>query len=252
MSAKPRSRRPKLERTQPIRSWSALFDVPPRAPGADKRRGPKDGAASVNDVVSRSVDLGYRVIDEYIRQGQRTAQRINERSFGPEAVVNDFQEVGTRLAQYASDFASLWIEVMQLATVGGSARWPVPPRDSRPAPTPPDTPPPAAAEKAPSAGTAFDRVRVKIAVASTQLTEVDLDVRPEATARRLLVQALRPVQPEHPKLTDVTFEPAQGTEPATLRIRVPAGQPAGVYNALIIDADSSRPVGTLSLRVMPD
>jgi hypothetical protein len=206
----------------------------------------------VNDVVSRSVDLGYRVIDEYVRQGQRTAQRINDRSFGPEAVVNDFQEVGTRLAQYASDFASLWIEVMQVATVGGAPRWPAPPADGRQAPAAHDAPTPAPPEMVSPASAAFDRARVKIAVASTQLTEVDLDLRPEAAGRRLLVQALRAVQAEHPKLTDVTFEPAQGSEPATLRIRVPARQPAGVYNALIIDADSSRPVGTLSLRVIPD
>jgi len=249
MSAKERIRRPKLDRTQPIRSWSTLFDVPPRAPGADARRGARGAATSVNDVVSRSVDLGYRVIDEYIRQGQRTAQRINDRSFGTETVVNDFQEVGTRLAQYASDFAALWIEVMQMATVGGAPRWPA---GQRPESAPPDVAPPAAPDAVASPAAAYDRARVKIAVASAQLTEVDLDLRPEVTGRRLLVQALRAVHPDHPKLTDVLFEPAQGAEAATLRIRVPAGQPAGVYNALIIDADSSRPVGTLSLRVMPD
>ena len=254
MSAKERTRRPKLERTQPIRSWSTLFEVPPAPHDADSQRRPGGRAergTSVNDVVSRSVDLGYRVIDEYIRQGQRAAQRINDRSFGPDTLANDFQEVGTRLAQYASDFAALWLEVMQLATVGGTARWPVPPPDSRPAAPPRETPP-AAAEEVKPAASAFDHARMKIAVASTQLTEVDLDLRPDAAGRRLLVQTLRAVEAEKPRLTDVTIEEPKGNEPATLRIRVPASQPAGVYNGLIIDEETSRPVGTLSLRVAPE
>ena len=247
MSAKERTRRPKLDRTQPIRRWSTLFEAPPAAPGSDAPRG-----ASVNDVVSRSVDLGYRVIDEYIRQGQRAAQRINDRSFGPDTLTNDFQEVGTRLAQYASDFAALWIELMQLATVGGAARWPVPPPDSRPPATPRDTPPPPAAAAVKSPVNAGDHARVKIAVASAQLTEVDLDVRPEAVGRRLLIQALRPIEPGKPKLTDVTIDRPDGSEPPTLRIRVPPSQPAGVYNGLIIDEETSRPVGSLSLRVVAE
>ncbi len=58
------------------------------------------------------------------------------------------------------------------------------------------------------------------------------------------MQALRAVDPEKPRLTDVRFQRASGGEPARLRIRVPSGQPPGVYNGLIIDEQTSRPVGT--------
>src|SRR5437879_12006363 len=81
-----RIKRPPLERTKPVRNASTLFSPagPRRADGAGQR-GPEppqqDRAA--DDVVSRSVDQGYRVIDDYIRQGQKAAQRFDARSWSP-------------------------------------------------------------------------------------------------------------------------------------------------------------------------
>ncbi len=37
--------------------------------------------------------------------------------------------------------------------------------------------------------------------------------------------------------------------PLILRLVVPDDQPAGIYNGLVIDAASNRPVGTLSVRI---
>src|SRR5438128_27418 len=65
VSASDRIRRPPLDRTEPIRAWSSLF-----------------GAGPLNDVVTRSVELGYRVVDEYIRQGQKAAARFGSPSVG--------------------------------------------------------------------------------------------------------------------------------------------------------------------------
>ena len=84
MSTKDRVTRPEPERTHPVRSWSTLFGAPERDGGRD-------------DVVSRSVDLAYRVVDEYVRQGQKTAQRLSERSYAPEAMARDVQDLTTRL-----------------------------------------------------------------------------------------------------------------------------------------------------------
>src|SRR5205823_14082767 len=69
---KERIKRPKLERTEPIRSWSALLGVP----GAGGGDGRAPGSASLEGVVSRSVELGYRVVEDYLRQGQRVAAGI--------------------------------------------------------------------------------------------------------------------------------------------------------------------------------
>jgi len=228
MSTKDRVTRPEPERTHPVRSWSTLFGAPERDGGRD-------------DVVSRSVDLAYRVVDEYVRQGQKTAQRLSERSYAPEAMARDVQDLTTRMAQYASDFMGLWFELIDMATRGPGARPAAPQAE-------PAGPPPAAENGAAPAATSAG---VRLEVASAQPAEVHLDLRPEAASARLVVHALRAVDPEKPRLTDVVLVPATPNEPVRLRIRVPDDQPAGVYTGLLIDERTSQRVGTLSVRIVP-
>jgi len=252
MSSKERVKRPKLERTDPIRVWSTLFGIPPSdgrtagvKPGAAGRA---DGSASLQDVMSRSVELGYRVVDEYIRQGQQAAQRISERSYGPEVMTNDMQQFSVRMAQHASDLVGIWFEMVQLAA-GSAFRppsgfadgiWPSPAAAS-----PTRARPSAAPEGA-------DHTSVKIAVASVRPTEVSLDLRPHAAERPLVVHALRAVDPDKPRLSEVSFDGGSAAAPATLRISVPADHPPGIYNGLIIDPESSRPVGSVSVRILAE
>jgi hypothetical protein len=59
------------------------------------------------------------------------------------------------------------------------------------------------------------------------------------------------VDPEKPRLTDVSFHPATDDEPARLRVSVPEATPPGVYSGLIIDEETSRPVGMLSVTIGP-
>ena len=203
----------------------------------------------MNDVISRSVDLGYRIVDEYVRQGQMAAQRLNDRSYGPAAVGDDARELATRMAQYASDFTAIWVELMQAVATGASG-WPMPQaseftpsaRDSKGSETSPAT-------FASSGGDEANLTRVRVVVTSRHPTEVSLDLRPHLTARRLMVQSLREVDPSKPRMSDVAIEGCRGDEPITLRIGVPTSQPAGVYSGLIIDEETSQPVGTVSLRI---
>ena len=224
-----RIRRPPLDRTEPIRAWSALFGSGP--------------GGSLTDVVSRSVELGYRVVDEYIRQGQRAAERFNERSYGPETATGDIQELGARMAQYASDFFGLWLDFMQVAMSGGALRE-APPADdgARPRPAAPDNGAGRRASDAPA------RTRVRVALVSLRPAEVSLDLRPEAAGRPLVAQGLRTVDPAQPKLDDVVLEAGPDGE-LLVRIRVPGDAPPGTYNGVVVDAETSRPLGTLSVRV---
>lgn len=252
MSAKERMRRPKLERTQPFRRWSTLFDVadsgarPSEIPAA--RRAADAGG---EDVVARAVDLGYRVIDEYIRQGQKAARRLSERSYGPQAMTSDMQDLAARMTQYASEFTALWLDFLQRAAMGTPS---MNARDahgqpSTPEGTAPNRPDPFATPA--SATEADDRARVSIELAAAGPAQVSLDLRTGAVRRKLLVHALRAVDPEKPRLTDVSFDPATDEEQARLRVRVPGATPPGVYSGLIIDEETSRPVGTLSVTVDP-
>jgi hypothetical protein len=233
MSTRNRVTRPEPERTLPIRSWSTLFGAP-------------EGDGERTDVVSRSVDLAYRVVDEYIRQGQKAAQRLSERSYAPEAMARDVQELTTRMGQYASDFMALWFELVGMAATGGAGRQ-APARDDAVQPAA-DRPSPRSDDAVPDALAVPAGVRIE--VASTRPVEVQLDLRPEAAGARLLIHALRAVDPDKPRLTDVVLEAASANEPARLRIGVRDDQPGGVYTGLLIDERTSRPVGTLSVRIV--
>jgi hypothetical protein len=226
MSDDERARRPHLERTEPIRAFGGLFGFP--APPGDGA-----GVGSFGDVVSRSVELGYRVVDEYVRQGQESARRIGERAYGPESAVQDVQQMTTRMVQYASDFMRLWFDVVQLATSGATRR--PPPDAGRPA----ESPPPPVASPA----------RIRVELASPRRAEVTLDLRADAGTRGLIVHALRAAEPEKPHLSDVDIQSDPDDDALVLRVGVPGDHPAGVYNGLIVDGRTSRPVGTVSVRL---
>lgn len=240
MSSAKRIKRPAPERTQPIRNWSAIFDV-----GSNGADGPREqsGAGMVTDLVSRSVQLGYRVIDEYIRQGQRAAQQVGGQPYDPRTMASDLQQLPAQMGRFASDFAALWFEFARLAPAPAATR------SSRAATTPQSI--------APAVGeTGVDgpaekrgaRARMKVEVTSVRPTEVSLDLPPEAARRKLVVEVLRAVDARLPLLKGVTFVSGSDGE-AALRIRVPKQQPAGIYNGLILDADSGTPVGTVSVRI---
>src|SRR5438477_448898 len=76
-----------------------------------------------------------------------------------------------------------------------------------------------------------------------------VDLGPDAAGRRLVVHGLRAVDPAKPRLADVSIV-ADGDQ-VTVRVRVPPDVPAAVYNGLIVDEETSRPAGTVSVRIAP-
>ena len=230
MSTNDRIKRPHPERTRPIRAWSTLF-------GSAESDG-----GSLGDVVSRSVDLGYRVVDDYIRQGQRAAQRFSERAYGPEAMVSDAQEMAGRMTQYASELMGVWLEFMDAASNAGAARR-------------------TASGNGASSGTSSapitrehlpaERVPVRIEIASRRPTEVEIDLRPSRAGAPLLLHGLRAADPSTPRLTDVALQPPRAAdEPWRLRVSVPDSHPAGLYSGVIVDERTSMTVGTVRVRVI--
>ena len=231
MSTHERIKRPHLERTRPIRAWSTLF-------GSTEH-----DAASLGDVVSRSVDLGYRVVDDYIRQGQRTAQRFSERAYTPEAMVSDAQEMAGRMTQYASELMGVWLEFLDAASAANAGRRTAaengaPPGVSAPAPATP--------ERVPA-----ERASVRIEIASRRPAEVEIDLRPARADAPLLLHGLRCTDPNTPRLIDVSLQPpSAANDPWRLRVGVPDSQPAGLYTGAIVDERTSMTVGTVRVRVI--
>lgn len=229
-----RVKRPALDRTRPIRSWShalgsAATDGLPEEPGSSGSDRPAD------DPVSHAVDLGYRVIDQYMQQGQRAAERMRRGTYGVDALGEDMQDLAGRLVRYVSDFGSTWLEVLD--RTGVSRDRPRPETDTTNGG--PHDAPPVVARPLP--------LRVK--VRTRRSVEVTLDATTVDCGQRLVIHALRPGHGSGPRLDDVTFgvvAPGYGE----ICLRVPDSAPPGSYSGRVIDADTNRPVGTLIVELL--
>jgi hypothetical protein len=190
------------------------------------------------------------VVDEYIRQGRKAAERLGGPSLGPAALGGDVTELGTRMMRYATEMMGLWMQLAD-ATMGAGAPRAAAPAAS-PAPASEETPsarPVADTMPASSPPRAGDGVRVRVEVVSLWPTEVWLDLRPEGVHAPVVAHALRAGDPALPRLDEVIFSNGSVQEPPLLRVRIPPSQPPGIYNGLLIDVRTSRPVGTVSVRV---
>jgi hypothetical protein len=220
------------------------------------------GSGGLDDVVARSVGLGYRVIDEYIQQGERAARGLGDRSYGLAGMMGDPQRlamaglggdpqlVAARFAQYASEMASLWLGFAGLAGGGGMNGFPMtapaaPPASRPAAANGAGAPPPASADEA-AAPQRWTTARV--AITSTRRTEVAVDLRLDGATGPIVAQALRAPSGNGLRIDDVAAEVGDdGT--LIVRIDVPDHQAAGLYEGALVDEASSRTVGWVTLRV---
>lgn len=239
-----RIKRPKPERIRPLRSMSSFLgtdrhDAPPRGGSGGAADG--DGGVRVDDVVARSVDLGYRVIDEYVRQGQRVARSLGDRSYSPGAMVGDLQELSGRLAEYAAEFASVWSELIQLGARSGLGQG-----FGTAQPAAGQEPPVQARTNGLDGG-----MRLRISVLASRATQVSVDLRSVDEGADLIAHALRAVDPAKPRIADITLGRPGAGNTRELHIKIPDDQPPGTYTGVIVEADTNRPAGTVSVSI-PD
>lgn len=240
MSGRERLRREDPARTGPIRNWSNLYRRSdswdfPQPPGQPTSDGDGRGGASPSDAVRHGVELGYRVIEEQIRQGQRIAEQLNHRAYDSRAMGSDLREVAERAWRYYADLGALWVDF--LASLAGDgelvrrlfATW---------------QRPDVAAAAPPSSNGA---VAISVEVSSVRPARVTLDLRPHSEGMALVCRALHDVDAAKPPLTDVAFALASGVPGVS--VRVPEGQPAGVYIGAVVDVATQEPRGTLTVRV---
>ena len=222
MSQRERLRRPQPERTAPIRNFSTLFKEPNR----------RSQAEAGDDAVVTGVKLGYSVIEDQIRQGQRVAQQLNERLYGGEPGNKDVGDIYQRLLRFSSDLGSLYLELLD--TVAKSTRV-----DElfRPRNT----------EKSPESQ-AGETANIAIALESARPVEVTFNVWSIQTKGKLHPQPLRALDAALDPLTEIRFEYADG-EPVRLRVSVPSGQAPGTYTGLIVDSETNDAKGSLSVRI---
>jgi hypothetical protein len=233
MSDRPRIHRPKLERHEPIRSWSTS------AANASTEPEPARGNESpVGDAIARSVDLAYRVVDDYLRQGERAARGFGGRTAPLGTAIPDLY---ARWARSMSDFAGTWLDLFGAGAGAFSER--EPDRPAEPPGAEPATEPDPGREPVRS-----ELPAVVVDVRAECRVSVELELRPGIQFRTLAVHDLREADSAKPRLRAL-IDAASDAGRLRVVVDVPRGQPAGRYSGLLLDAEASLPVGTLSVRV---
>jgi hypothetical protein len=246
-----RAKRPKLERDQPNRSWSTLFGAAP----AKDQPSPANGPGGPNrpqdrDALSDSVQLGYRVIEDYLKQSQKVAQAFAPASFAagvPTGSPEEMQQMAQRVMQYGWDFAGLWMEMWSRMGNTPGFRSPIPGMNMDPT-TSAVGAEPARPGAAPAASQPSAALFVSVESVLPTMTSVEL-IPGQST--ELVIHALRAEGHEAAPIRDVSIERTNDDGRLIVRVVIDAKQPPGEYRALIAEASSNLPRGTLSVRVQP-
>jgi hypothetical protein len=237
-----RVKRPRLQRTEPIRSWSALFGAG-RSGQSPPGAGSAGAQSKATDPISRGVEMGYRVIDDYVRQGAAVAGSFVNGGQKPGAGP-DLSQMADRMMRYATDFSSAWLEAMSMmaSTINPGASEGRAPASS-------------GADRntgAPnSAGSRNGDLRVSIDVRSDRPAEVFVNLEGSSSGETLEVEPMR-ARSGKAVLRDVAVElPTEPGGTVRIKVHVPAGCKAERYTGAIIEAKSKRPRGRLTVVLAP-
>ena len=226
-----RIRRPKPGRTAPLREFSTLFTKPARSAPASA---PPDGARterrqgpSNEDVLHKSVSMGYSVLQEQIDRARRLAQQMSPTLREGGESTDDITRLFRRMLRFSTDFGGLLFDVTEMMTRGSS---PGPNGGSS-----------SVAGSKPSANGAGSRLSVEIE--TPRRSRVTLDLGATGDGDGLLVPGLYAIDGLSPPLTQISFTAG------ALKVEIPDDQPPGTYTGAIIDDKTHEPRGTLSVRL---
>ena len=193
----------------------------------------------VEGVAAEAVELGYKVIEEQIRQGQKIADEIAGRMSGanstsangvPPALLD-------RMMAFYTDLGALWFEMIEsvaanpaFADLAGGLGM-------------------AKANGKPRGNGSGAGLPLEIQSARPVDVKIDVDLGKLGPGGAPTVVELRSLDPQAAPISDIRFDERNDDWSPILRIRVPADQPAGTYSGVVIDSSTNEPIGTLCLRV---
>ena len=233
-----RLHRPELDRDEPHRDFMTY--IRNHGLGGEKSTAApeREDGEPIDATVAHGVKLGYSVIDDQIRQGEKLAARLRQISGKPGAMPP--AEVGTLIERALNIYKDMG--ALALAAVETLVRSPlIQSGVARAWQASPDN----AAATTPDGSTNF-----RFELSSNRRTQVKLDIRPQGRPFMPLVHTLHAVTPSVPALTAVRFHLDPATSSPVLHVDVPDSQPAGVYSGVVVDSASNEPCGTLSVRIM--
>lgn len=200
----------------------------PRRPAPAPGSAPGPSPPPIGDLLSRSLELGYRALDDYVQQGQRIVERVGEGASPSDVLATDVQELGARMMRHASDMLGTWLDLFGPPGRGRGAQ----DRSTSPTPADPEATPP----------------RLRLRVTSDRPVETVLDLRSAPLPARVEARELRVTDAVAAALT-ITSSEAGADGAVALDVTVPADHPTGIYDVLLLDATDETPLGVLRLIV---
>jgi hypothetical protein len=239
VSKRERLHRPDPARTAPLRSFSNLYrrrDAPNGRVNRDDRASAEQASSVAGGgPLAEGVELAYRVIERYVSEGRRTAEQFNSQPYSLLSNTDGARELFDLMLRLQTEMFPLLLDAMR-SMIGF---------DASQASYAPGFRPNAATSGAAKSGSAA----VSIELISSRPVRVSLELREHSEKLPLVSLGLRAVDPDKQMLTDISFVADDNGEGRRLRIRIPEGQPPGVYSGVIVNRDTGEARGTLGVRL---
>jgi hypothetical protein len=179
------------------------------------------------------VQNANRVVEEYLRAGEANA-RLFQNALGGGA-KNGTPDIAQAMVRAASDMMTFWVELMTRSAGAMSVPQPATQTSSR---------------GGTSRSESGERLRISVAIDSRRPAKVSVDLRPDARRGALRLERLhRRGSGKLSILAGASIDVASGDDPVVVRLQVPDDQPHGLYYGVIVDEESSLPVGTLTVEL---
>lgn len=219
--------RPEPERTAPNRAPPGAMPETPLD---------RSAATDVSGVIADAVRAGYEVIGDNLKQGRAAADRYSAGAYHLANATDDVAQLGRRLITLSRELSTTGFDL-----IGAVLRDPALREAVQRTAVPDPTPGPHPAPGGPVPVTCVLRGRPATA-RPAQLSQPDLP-------SMLVTDGLRAIDPAVPPITRISFSAPVVGRGVIATILIPDDQPPGVYNAVIADAVSHQPLGTLTVDV---
>jgi hypothetical protein len=232
-----RIRRPDPERIEPKRDPAACFFNAGTGTDPKSKPQPKSPTEETVDAVAHGVRLGYQVVEEQIREGQRLAQRLSHAADlnGVSGSEGLSPLVGRALNVY-KDLGALCFDAVEALALSPTLRLGLSRMLQGKAESEPDSAP-------------GDEV-CAVEVSSSRRTQVTLKLARASRTSLPHVHALHASDPAIAPLTNVRFSIDPKTGVAMLRVDIPDMQSAATYTGVVVDRTTNEPCGTVCIRLI--
>ena len=203
-------------------------------PPASGQDAPRD--AAVHEVVAHAVRVGYQVIGDNIRQGKTAAERLSTGDYAVKDVPGELAQLSLRLLQLTRDMSTTAFDL-----IGAVLRDPTLQNAVQGA---------AAPAAAPAASSKHVTLTYNLRGKRHAIAEPGRLRQPDQGASLTVAGLMSPDSTLVP-LKTISFAASPDGLGLTATIVSPDDQPGGTYSGVVCDSKTHKPLGTLTVQVMP-